>query len=104
MKSESLGTSDELPLQEDGFAREKEQLREALKLKALKGSIVWELVACGKKSCTTCRGVDPKHGPYSYLHFYAGGKVKRKYLSKLMAGLLSWDKRVRYHSYGHCSP
>jgi hypothetical protein len=57
----------------------------ALELKQLKGSIVLEKVRCGKRNCRCSRG--HFHQAF-YLHFYQSGKVRRKYLSKSMVGLL----------------
>lgn len=71
----------------------KQNIQQALNLKDLRGSIVLEKVACGKKCCSVCGGVRYEHGPYSYLHFYQGGKVKKKYLSKAVAAWLACPKK-----------
>jgi hypothetical protein len=64
----------------------KTDIESALKLKELKGSIVLERISCGKNGCRCTRG--QKHGPYKYLHFWQGGKVKRRYLSKTVSALV----------------
>ena len=58
---------------------EKYRIEQALKLKDLKGSIVWEKVDCRSPPRRCC-----PHGPYAYLHYYdsRSGKVRRKYLGK----------------------
>jgi len=58
---------------------EKYRIEQALKLKDLKGSIVWEKVDCRSPPRRCC-----PHGPYGYLHYYdsRSGKVRRKYLGK----------------------
>jgi hypothetical protein len=74
--------------------KEKESLiLEALELKEkLKGSVIMEFVRCGKK-CARCNS-GPGH-PASYLHYYDSTcpyKVRRKYLRKDLAGLMSYSK------------
>ena len=66
---------------------EKAAILAALKLKELRGSIVKELVNCGKRGCHKC-AAGTLHGPYSYLHYYSNGKVKRKYLPKALGDLV----------------
>jgi hypothetical protein len=65
------------------------QIQKALDLKKLRGSIIYELVRCGKESCSVCSG-GFLHGPYPYLHFWDSESqtVKRKYLSQAAANLL----------------
>jgi hypothetical protein len=69
---------------------EKADILAALKLKELRGSIVKEMIKCGKRGCKCQTGV--LHGPYAYLHFYSAGKVKRKYLSKALGELMSYPR------------
>lgn len=61
------------------FENEKHRIERALKLKKLKGSVVWEKVDCRSPPRKCC-----PHGPYAYLHYYdsRSGKVRRKYLGK----------------------
>ncbi|HKZ94830.1 MAG TPA: DUF6788 family protein [Candidatus Bathyarchaeia archaeon] len=67
---------------------EKTVILEALELKQrLKGSVVWERVNCGKHCCHKCQN-GTLHGPYTYLHYYSAGKVKRKYLPKALGELM----------------
>lgn len=58
---------------------EKQRIEQTLKLKDLKGSVVWEKVDCRSPPRRCC-----PHGPYAYLHYYdsRSGKVRRKYLGK----------------------
>jgi hypothetical protein len=67
----------------------KSLILEALELKQkLKGSVVWERVKCGKRCCRKCKN-GTLHGPYPYLHYYHGGRVKRKYLRRALGDLVS---------------
>ena len=66
---------------------EKVMILTALELKKFKGSIVWEKVRCGKSNCRCGRGY--LHGPFGYLHFYQAGRVRRRYLGKDLAVLVS---------------
>ena len=61
----------------EAIRREIRGLEKALALKPLKGSVIMELVRCGKPSCHACT-----HGPYAYLHFWDSSiqKSRRKYL------------------------
>jgi hypothetical protein len=72
---------------------EKSLILEALELKQkLKGSVVTEFVKCGKK-CARC-SMGPGH-PASYLHYYDSAcsyKVRRKYLTKNLAQLMSYSR------------
>ena len=71
--------------------RERQHILQALEIKAkFRGSVVWEKIRCGKRSCKCSRG--DLHGPYAYLHFYQSGKVKRKYLSKDVGKLVERPK------------
>jgi hypothetical protein len=68
--------------------KEKELIVTALELKQkFKGSVIWERVRCGKHGCRKC-AAGTLHGPYSYLHFYSNGKVKRKYLPRVLGDLV----------------
>ena len=71
---------------------EKNLLQEAVETKKLKGSVVWEKVSCGKSRCQNCKGILRVHGPYAYLHYYSNHTVRKKYLGKRLADLLSQDK------------
>lgn len=72
---------------------EKDDILTALELKQkLKGSVVWERVNCGKRGCHKC-SEGTLHGPYSYLHFYSAGKVRRKYLPRALGELMSYSKQ-----------
>jgi hypothetical protein len=62
-------------------------IQTALKLKAFGGSVIMERICCGKPGCHCQSG--SLHGPYPYLHYYSDGKVKRRYLSKTVSGLLN---------------
>lgn len=42
-----------------------------------KGTVVVKKVPCGKDNCSTC-----PHGPYKYLYYREGDKVKSDYLGK----------------------
>lgn len=66
---------------------DKSLIQTALKFKGFKGSVVMEKICCGKPGCRCHNGA--LHGPYSYLHYYSNGKVRRRYLSKNMSALLS---------------
>jgi len=71
---------------------EKQNIQKALDIKRkFKGSVVWEKVKCGKTGCRKCQN-GAFHGPYSYLHFYFAGKVKRKYLPKVIGELAACPK------------
>lgn len=65
---------------------DKRLIQTVLSLKRLKGSVVPEMVRCGKSCHCQCGAL---HGPYLYLHYFSQGKVKRKYLSKAVSELLS---------------
>ena len=69
---------------------DKSLIQTVLKLKGFKGSVVKEKVCCGKPGCHCQSGA--LHGPYSYLHYYSDGKVRRRYLSNTMSALLSHSK------------
>lgn len=69
---------------------EKADILAALKLKELRGSIVKEMIKCGKRGCKCQTGV--LHGPYAYLHFYSAGKVKRKHLPRTLGELMSYPR------------
>jgi hypothetical protein len=79
------------PKTDSTLERERQHIMQALEIKAkFRGSVVWEKIRCGKRSCKCSRG--HLHGPYAYLHFYQSGKVKRKYLSKDMGKLVERPK------------
>jgi len=63
----------------DKIHREIRGLEKALALKSFKGSVIMELVRCGKLGCSAC-----PHGPYAYLHYWdsAAQKSRRKYLGR----------------------
>ena len=42
-----------------------------------KGTVVVKKVPCGKDNCSTC-----PHGPYKYLYYREGDRVKSDYLGK----------------------
>lgn len=71
--------------------KQKTLILEALELKQkLKGTVVMEFVRCGRR-CSTCSS-GPGH-PASYLHYYDSAcpyKVRRKYLTKNLAQLMSY--------------
>jgi hypothetical protein len=72
---------------------EKQNVLEALDIKQQfrnKGTVVWEKVCCGKRSCKCQSGA--LHGPFPYLHFWKEGKVKRKYLTKAVGRLVACPK------------
>jgi len=58
---------------------EKKLLDELSRLGFPKGTIVAKYVECGKEGCRKC-----PHGPYYYLVWKEGGKVKWKYLGKVV--------------------
>lgn len=64
----------------------------ALELKQeLKGSVIMERVNCSKRGCRKCQN-GTLHGPYPYLHYYSAGKVKRKYLPRVLGELMSYSR------------
>jgi hypothetical protein len=69
---------------------DKRLIQTVLSLKRLKGSVVSEMVRCGK-NCHCQSGA--LHGPYLYLHYFSQGTVKRKYLTKAVSELLSLSER-----------
>ena len=67
----------ELRLEVMNLVKEREELQAELRrVGMVRGSIVWKYVNCGKckRSC--------RHGPYAYLVFRDGDKVRTKYLGK----------------------
>ena len=63
------------PLDEDEVVDTDEQIEDVKQ--SSKGTVVVKKVPCGKDSCSTC-----PHGPYKYLYYREGDKVKSDYLGK----------------------
>jgi len=47
------------------------------------GTLRLEMVKCGKERCKKCRE-GPAHGPYWYLYFRKNGRLKSRYIGKMI--------------------
>ena len=63
------------PLEEDEVVDSGEKIEDVEQ--SSKGTVVVKKVPCGKDNCSTC-----PHGPYKYLYYREGDKVKSDYLGK----------------------
>ncbi len=66
---------------------ERKLLDELSELGFPKGSIVAKYVKCGKDGCRKC-----PHGPYYYIVYREGGKVRWKYLGKVIDSMKAEKK------------
>ena len=82
----SYSLSERVRALEEELRRINEKLKD-LKVESEGGWVEYKVIYC--KKCKPCRG----HGPYAYLRWYEGGKLRSKYLGK--AGSQPVEERVR---------
>jgi len=61
-----------------GKARTPGNDKESITIQGHRGRVIEKMIRCGKEGCTNC-----PHGPYKYLVYREGNKVRTKYLGKV---------------------